>query len=177
MIHTFNTLWGSAPVSVTAFPCVDCGLIIGNFCDGGISVAQGQCFAANRVPQDYPHNTAEVGMMRTPLCSYCETRFWSCRFCRGVSSCTPPNRQSHWSGVPLLLARSFDATQAAHVISAEFAIRAVAVNVRSVEAEAADLQRQDEDDRRIQLHLEEVDYERRLRSEQTSTSSSSNTQK
>ena len=86
-------------------PCVDCGLKTGNFCDG---VEYDNCFAADRVPADYADDHG-FGKRRTPLCSYCEARFKHCRFCRGVSSCTPPARRSHWSDIPLSESRSFTA--------------------------------------------------------------------
>ena len=89
-----QVLWTPPPGAQTAYPCVDCGLMTGNFCDGGITVAYNHCFASHRVPADYLDNEGQ----RTPLCSYCETLSQFCRFCRRVHSCTPPNRHKHWSG-------------------------------------------------------------------------------
>ena len=57
-------------------PCVDCGLYTGRFCDG--------CLASRRVPSERWANN-----QHTPLCSRCDWRWGSCRFCRGVHSCTP----------------------------------------------------------------------------------------
>ena len=58
--------------------CVDCGLNTGRFCD--------HCFAKDRIPsEEWAPNQL------TPLCSKCESRWDACRFCRGVSSCTPPS--------------------------------------------------------------------------------------
>ena len=99
-----------------AFPCVDCGLNTGNFCDGGMSCAYDKCFAAERVPADYGQREGQSvmnGKLRTPLCSYCETLHEFCRFCRGVHSCTPPMVQSHWSGVPQSKSREFNVLVAA----------------------------------------------------------------
>ena len=78
----------------TAWPCVDCGLMTGNFCDGGpLLNFQDICFACNRVPTEFPFGSTQ----RTPLCSYCETSKRWCRFCRGIESCTPPGTRVHWS--------------------------------------------------------------------------------
>ena len=104
--HELQVLWCAPPGVDTTFPCVDCGLMTGNFCDGsGMSVGFDRCFAANRVPRDYPPEVYK--QMRTPLCPYCETCFEHCRFCRGVKSCTPAVRTTHWSGVPQDEARTF----------------------------------------------------------------------
>ena len=67
--------------------CVDCGLATGNFCDGGKS--------------------CEFNKVATPLCTYCETLHDFCRFCRREQSCTPPLRQTHWSGQPHRLSRDY----------------------------------------------------------------------
>ena len=133
-MNNLNVLWAPDAGTPTSFPCVDCGLRTGNFCDGGISVAYDQCHATDRVPHDYA-NTGGLGIQRTPLCSYCETRFEFCRFCRGVASCTPPSRKSHWSRVPLHLSRDFDERQAKLAVSKEFVRRAEVANKR---AESAD---------------------------------------
>ena len=108
IINPFDmqVLWHTdQPGQPVSFPCVDCGLITGNFCDGGASVGYDRCFAVNRAPRDYPVDVYR--QMRTPLCSYCETCFDYCRFCRGVSSCTPATRTRHWSGVPQWESRQF----------------------------------------------------------------------
>jgi len=111
---TLSRLWAPPPGGAKAWPCVDCGLMTGNFCDGDLI----ECFAAERVPKDYA-NIGEVGMQRTPLCAYCETRWNFCRFCRKVQGCTPASRQVHWSGVPSHLARTFDNEQAKIAVAAE----------------------------------------------------------
>ena len=133
----------------TKTPCVDCGLITGNFCDGGPSVGYDKCFAADRVPEDYTYAAIDDNKPRTPLCTYCETRFQFCRFCRGVKGCTPPIRRRHWSGVPLGGSRNFDEIRARLSIEREFAER---------RARNVDQERQDEDDRRLQQHLETEDF-------------------
>jgi hypothetical protein len=117
-----EALWAPPPGGATAFPCVDCGLMTGNFCDGGISVDFDHCFAAERVPKDYA-NIGGVGMQRTPLCSYCETRWNFCRFCRKVKGCTPASRQVHWSGVPEHLSRTFTNERAKQAVAAEWFAR------------------------------------------------------
>jgi len=105
--RAFNdiVLWAAPPGCPSSYPCVDCGLMTGNFCDGGITTEYDQCYSADRVPKDYPADV--YGCMRTPLCSYCETCFDYCRFCRGVSSCMPARRTRHWSGVPQDESREF----------------------------------------------------------------------
>ena len=106
----------------TSFPCVDCGLLTGNFCDGSWRMGFDRCFARNRVPKDSA-NASGFGNQRTPLCSYCETLSDYCRFCRAIPSCTPFTRLDHWSGIPLSESRSFDATRRALALEREFAIR------------------------------------------------------
>lgn len=69
-----------------ARPCVDCGYMTGNFCDGGITVEYDKCFAAKRIPSERWSSPSQ----RTPLCSLCEKRLKFCRFCRLIPSCTPP---------------------------------------------------------------------------------------
>ena len=117
----FDILWApkDGPAS---FPCVDCGLLTGNFCDGSWRVGFDRCFARNRVPKDYA-SASGFGNQRTPLCSYCETLSNYCRFCRAIPSCTPFTRLEHWSGIPLSESRSFDATRRALALEREFAIR------------------------------------------------------
>ena len=41
----------------TSFPCVDCGLLTGDFCDGSGSVGDDRCFAGDRVPEDYANGS------------------------------------------------------------------------------------------------------------------------
>ena len=65
-------------------PCVECGLITGNFCDGGITCKYDECLAANRISTEQWNKG-----QRTPLCTHCEARVRFCRFCRGVHGCTP----------------------------------------------------------------------------------------
>jgi hypothetical protein len=115
---TIEDLWAPPPGGATAFPCVDCGLMTRNFCDGDLY----ECFAAERIPKDYA-NIGGIGMQRTPFCSYCETRFHFCRFCRKVQSCTPASRQVHWSGVPQHLSRTFDNKKAKVAVAAEWLAR------------------------------------------------------
>ena len=71
-------------------PCVDCGLITGNFCEtkrqrGHILWQGGYCFVA-----DHLHGSGWAPYQRTPLCTKCERLHGSCRFCRKVHGCTPP---------------------------------------------------------------------------------------
>ena len=106
----------------TSFPCVDCGLLTGNFCDGSRSVGYDRCFAGDRVPKDYA-NASGFGNQRTPLCSYCETLSNYCRFCRAIPSCTPFTRHDHWSGIPLSESRRFDETRRGLALAQEFATR------------------------------------------------------
>ena len=144
MSQAFHALWTPQEGAPNTFPCVDCGLVTGNFCDGGISVKYDKCFAAERVPQDYA-NTGGLGRQRTPLCSYCETTFGYCRFCRGVESCTPPSRRNHWSGVPSHLSRSFDSEQHALALAAEFSIREAVARERAAQAQAEEVDQQQTD--------------------------------
>ncbi len=70
-------------------PCVDCGLMTGNFCE--TFQCPWLCFAENWIPsEDWGES------QRTPFCTHCETKFTGCHFCRGVAWCTPfpHNRQS-----------------------------------------------------------------------------------
>ena len=62
-------------------PCIDCGRITGNFCDG----VHGDCYAedTNTVDKFQPGQ-------RTPLCTDCERQYTLCRVCRGSNGCTPP---------------------------------------------------------------------------------------
>ena len=133
----------------TPFPCVDCGLLTWNFCDGGGSVGYDRCFAANRVANDYPAKVYK--QMRTPLCAYCETCFDHCRFCRGVDSCTPPNRTHHWSGTPQSESRSFTEKKAQRSILREHMSRRAE---QQRQAHIIEQLRQDEDDARMQQHFE-----------------------
>ena len=103
----FQVLYAAPPGVPSSHPCVDCGLMTGNFCDGGLTVGYDNCFATNRVPQDYPGSL--YNGMHTPLCSFCETCSEVCRFCRGVEGCTPPSRDRHWSNWLPSLARRFTA--------------------------------------------------------------------
>ena len=62
-------------------PCVDCGLVTGNYCNW--------CFAVERIPSEkwQPNQN-------TPLCSHCERAWTACHFCRGIDWCTPPEKTS-----------------------------------------------------------------------------------
>ena len=67
-------------------PCVECGLSTGNYCDDlEVSFRGPPCLAKERVPKE----TWAPGQ-RTPLCSVCERKYVSCRYCRRVSGCSPP---------------------------------------------------------------------------------------
>ena len=120
-----EVLWIPPDGSPRLFPYVDCGLITGNYCDGSPEVGDLQCFAAERVPKDYtpPPDDDSTGRQRTPLCSYCETCFKFCRFCRGVSSCTPPTTRTHWSNTPQNESRQFTAEVAQRLVAKEIASR------------------------------------------------------
>ena len=106
----------------TSFPCVDCGLLTGNFCDGSGSVGDDRCFAGDRVPEDYA-NGSGFGNQRTPLCSYYETLPNSCGFCPAIPRCTPFTRCDHWSGIPLRVSRRFDETRRELALEQEFESR------------------------------------------------------
>ena len=110
MLGSAEVLWVPLQGSPSLWSCVDCGLATGNFCDGGRSVGYDQCFASDRVPQDYT-DVADRGRQRTPLCTYCGTCCEFCRFCRGVLGWTPPRRDNHWSGVPQSQSRVFTLAQ------------------------------------------------------------------
>ena len=73
-------------------PCVDCGRITCNFCDGIPTKKSGiigfaDCFAADRCPREQ-----WASGQRTPLCSQCEEKNAMCHFCRGNHWCTPPKK-------------------------------------------------------------------------------------
>ena len=90
-----KVLWVPPPDSPTSWPCADCGLRTGNFCDGGPRFnLKDLCYACHWNPRDFAEST-----QRTPLCSFCETLHKYCRFCRGVAGCTPPARDTRWSGM------------------------------------------------------------------------------
>ena len=125
-----ETVWAAPPGSPYSFPCVDCGLLTGNFCDGGVTTAYDTCFACDRVPLDYPKST-----QRTPLCPYCETLSGVCRFCRKVHGCTPKTRQNHWSGLPLDCSRSFDRSRHDHIVAAQFAQRQLSNHYRQCQVQ------------------------------------------
>ena len=121
LLRSMNTV--SIPL---AFPCVDCGLLTGNFCDGGITTEYDKCFAAERCPQDFGSTCFRLsaysgGTQRTPLCSYCETSTMYCRYCRGEQGCTPPVRNIHWSGIPLNQSRAFSPSVCNRCITEEWA--------------------------------------------------------
>ena len=122
MAANLEVLWAAPPGGPATFSCIECGLLTGNFCDGSPSVGYDKCFAVNRVPQEYTFEAGHGGL-RTPLCTYCETRFEFCRCCRGVGGCTPPTRHNHWSGVPMSESRYFNETQAGLATLKEFEIR------------------------------------------------------
>ena len=65
-------------VSQLLRPCVDCGLVTGNFCENG-------CLAFFY----FPSETWAPNQI-TPQCTYCEIKYEVCHCCRGVSMCTPP---------------------------------------------------------------------------------------
>ena len=121
MAASVQVSWGTRGEETSGFPCVDCGLLTGNFCDGSPTVGFDKCFAHDRVPQDYP--VVKFVGFRTPLCTYCETCSEFCRFCRGLKGCTPPTRIRHWSGVPPCESREFTAERATAARRKEFEIR------------------------------------------------------
>ena len=137
MAGNLQVLWAAPPGAPDRFPCVECGLLTRNFCDGGLSVGYDNCFASNRVAKDYPGSAGYYGF-RTPLCSFCETCFEVCRFCRGVKGCTPPTTDRHWSNWLLSQSRRFTAFEFKRCTEIEWVSRDIA---RSTE-------RQDEEDRR-----------------------------
>ena len=122
MTANLHVLWAAPPGAPNSFPCVECGLTTGNFCDGGPSVGYDRCFASNRVAKDYPASAGYDGL-RTPLCSFCETCFEFCRFCRGVHGCTPPTGDKHWSNWPPSQSRRFTAFEFKRMTVIEWASR------------------------------------------------------
>ena len=71
-------------VEELARPCVECGLVTGNFCDE-LEYQRGfKCLAEQRIPSQ-----RWVEGQRTPFCTHCEKKLGACYFCRGVPSCTP----------------------------------------------------------------------------------------
>ena len=54
-------------------PCIECGLITGNFCDG----QTGECFAKDTIKD----GKFEPGQ-RTPMCTKCEKKYRFCKVCR-----------------------------------------------------------------------------------------------
>ena len=69
-------------------PCVECGLVTGNFCDELELKTGFKCLAEKRIPA-----LSWVKGQRTPFCTGCERKLGSCYFCRGVPSCTPFTRR------------------------------------------------------------------------------------
>ena len=69
-------------------PCVDCGLFTGCFCD--------YCYAKDRIENE----VWAIGQ-HTPLCTNCDKAHDRCRYCRGISSCTPPSHRGAGCGRPL----------------------------------------------------------------------------
>ena len=107
------------------YPCVDCGLLTVNWCDGSSPTMfrlLDTCYASDHVPHDYPVKGG-YGNLRTPLCQYCETCSKVCRFCLGKQGCTPPARRTHWSGLPMEMSRSFTAEEFSIATRREFEIR------------------------------------------------------
>ena len=96
MAGNLQVQWAAPPGAPDRFPCVECGLLTENFCDGGLSDGYIICCASNRVAKDYPVSSGYAGL-RSPLCQFCATCFKVCRFCRGVEGCTPPTCDQHWS--------------------------------------------------------------------------------
>ena len=109
LMTRLEVLWTAPHGSPTSWPCVDCGMLTGNFCEGN----NDSCFASDRVPGDY-----EQSSQRTPLCTWCETCSEVCRFCRGVHGCTPPPATNHWSGVAN--GRTFTRARRNHVLAMMF---------------------------------------------------------
>ena len=60
-------------------PCVDCGLLTGNWCEAS-------CFAEDWLGSKLEDwNDSQI----TPHCSFCEKRYQFCHFCRGKDWATP----------------------------------------------------------------------------------------
>ena len=120
-----EVLWAPPLGTPTLVPCVDCGLITGNYCDGSPEVGHLRCFAVDRAPQDYtpPPDDDSIGRQQTPLCLYCKACFNFCRFCRGVSSCTPQATRRHWSNIAMDESRQFTAEVAQCLVAKEIASR------------------------------------------------------
>ena len=78
-------------VNVFAKPCVDCGLLTGNWCE--TLVANGQCFAAMRVPG----GQWQPGQ-RTPLCTGCERARGACHWCRRAPWVDVGEERTHGDG-------------------------------------------------------------------------------
>ena len=73
-------------------PCVECGLITGNYCETLSQVGHplwqgGICLASERIPSEKWQQCQS-----TPLCCGCEILYGACRFCRGVHGCTQPTK-------------------------------------------------------------------------------------
>ena len=82
---------GAGHVSELCRPCVDCGQITGNFCDGNVHIngifcgrPDLSCWAADRVPDE-----VWVRGQYTPLCPKCDSLYEQCHFCRKLSWCRP----------------------------------------------------------------------------------------
>ena len=122
-----EVLWCGRDDGPQALPCVDCGLVTGNYCDGGPAINyEDMCFASERGPR----GQGNAGARRTALCSYCETLSLFCRFCRGVSGCTPPPTQVHWSGISPGASRKFTPDVRDRLIALEFERRVAASQAR-----------------------------------------------
>ena len=122
------------------YPCVDCGLLTVNWCDGSSSVELDTCYASDHVPHDYPCEGG-YGNVRTPLCQYCETCSKVCRFCLGKKGCTPPTRRTHWSGLPMEKSRSFTAEEFSIATRREFEIRDAKAKTMQDASDAAEKDR------------------------------------
>ena len=122
-----EVLWCGLDDEQSAFPCVDCGLMTGKVCDGGPALEyEDRCFASER-----DCGEGNAGRRRTALCSYCETLSLWCRFCRGVSGCTPPPTQVHWSGITPDASRQFTPDVRDRLIAREFERRVTASQASS----------------------------------------------
>ena len=125
------------------YPCVDCGLLTVNWCDGSSPTMfrmLDTCYASDHVPHDYPVKGG-YGNLRTPLCQYCETCSKVCRFCLGKKGCTPPTRRTHWSGLPMEKSRSFTAEEFSIATRREFEIRDAKAKTRQDASDAAEKDR------------------------------------
>ena len=68
--------------------CVECGITTSCWCDGG-TIGGNSCVAREFI------NDETGNIQNSPICTVCDRRYGTCRYCRGVSACTP----AQWSGI------------------------------------------------------------------------------